>query len=126
MSDQETPSTLYHRLGAEAGIEALIRRFYDRVLSDPQLSGFFKDSSLERVQRMQREFFSAALDGPHRYSGLALTRVHHNRGITGEHFNLFGQHLLATLEMIGVAPDDIREVVHRISVYKNDITGESY
>jgi hemoglobin len=81
---------------------------------------------LEKLRRMQREFIGAALDGPQAYSGLDLSWAHAGRGITTEHFNQFAQHLLTTLEEIGVAPDDMQEVVHRISVHKNDITGEGY
>ena len=58
--------------------------------------------------------------------GLDLAWVHHGRGITNTHFNQFFQHLLAALEELGAATDDVSEVVHRISVYKNQITGDAY
>lgn len=119
-------ASLYERLGGEPGIEGLVRRFYDRVLADPQLAPFFTNTALEKLLVMQREFFGAALDGPQTYSGLALSWAHAGRGITTEHFNRYAQHLLAALEEIGVTTDDIREVVHRISVHKNDVTGEAY
>jgi hypothetical protein len=34
--------------------------------------------------------------------------------------------MLETLEAHGVAEADIREVVHRVAMLKNDINGESY
>lgn len=118
--------TLYERLGGESGIEDLMRRFYVKVTADPLLAPFFVNVSLEKLHRLQSEFMGAALGGPQVYSGLELSWVHAGRGITTRHFNQFAQHLLATLEEIGVAADDVREVVHRISVHKNDITGEAY
>jgi hemoglobin len=119
-------ATLYERLGGEQGIEGLIQRFYARVLADPQLAPFFGNTAMEKLLVMQREFFGAALGGPQTYSGLALSWAHAGRGITSAHFNRYTQHLVATLEQIGIVPDDIREVMHRVSMHRNDITGEAY
>ena len=118
--------TLYDRMGGEAGVAAMLDQFYARVLADPELAGFFKDASLDKLLRMQKEFFGAALGGPQSYGGLDLSWAHAGRGITSQHFNFYAQHLLATLESLGLPPDDVRETVHRISVHKNDITGEGY
>jgi len=119
-------SILYERLGGAAGVQRFLREFYDRLLRDQRIAGFFRDVPLSNLIRMQTEFFTAALDGPQAYSGRRLTEVHAGRGITAEHFNIFCQHLLETLEAHGVAAADIREVVHRVAMLKNDITGESY
>lgn len=119
-------SSLYERLGAAAGIETLVERFYARVVADPMLAPFFRNTSMEKLFRMQRELMGAALGGPQTYGGTDLAWAHHGRGITAAHFNQFFQHLLETLKDLGTAPDDMTEVVHRISVYKNRITGEAY
>jgi hemoglobin len=121
-----TVATLYERLGGEIGVERLILKLYERVLADPALAPFFRGAAMEKLQRMQREFLGAALGGPQVYGGLALSWVHAGRGIATEHFNHFGRHLLTALEDMSVAPEDVREVVHRISALKNDITGEAY
>lgn len=118
--------TLYDRLGGEPGIAGLVIRFYARVLTDSKLAPFFQNTSLDKLMHMQREFFGAALGGPQSYSGLDLSRAHVGRGITAEDFNRFSQHLATTLQESGVSEDDLREVIHRIAVHKNDITGEAY
>jgi hemoglobin len=119
-------STLYDRLGAAAGVQRFLHEFYDRLLRDQRLAGFFRDVPMSNLIRMQAEFFAAALDGPQAYAGRRLTEVHAGRNITAEHFNCFCQHLLETLEAHGAEAADIREVVHRVALLKNDITGESY
>lgn len=118
--------TLYDRIGGEDGVAALLDQFYARVLADPELADFFNDTSIDKLLRMQREFFGAALGGPQSYGGLDLSWAHSGRGITSHHFNCYAQHLLATLETLGISADDVRETVHRIAVHKNDITGEGY
>jgi hemoglobin len=117
---------LYEKLGGEAGIESLIIAFYVRVMADPTLAPFFRNSSVEKLHAMQKEFFSMALGGPVKYSGCPLAHVHHGRGITGKHFSLFVNHLLATLEDMGTDEAESNEVIDRINSYANEITGVSY
>ncbi len=76
-------SSLYDRLGGAAAIDGLIEAFYVRVLADPKLAPFFKDTPMERLRAMQTQFFSMALGGPVEYTGRSMSQVHHGRGITG-------------------------------------------
>lgn len=122
----ETPATLYDRLGGAAGVESLIEAFYVRVLADSELAPFFRDSSIERLRKMQTEFFNRALGGPMGYSGLPLAHVHHGRGITRHHFTLFVGHLLETLKDYGCEDKETDEVIEHINTFANEITGTSY
>jgi len=121
---EETRTTLYERLGGQAGIAILIDRFYDRVVVDPELSVFFGNAPVDRIRAMQKEFFAAALEGPQNYSGLALTRAHTGLGIKSAHFARYVNVLLDTLKEIGVKPRDIDAVVGRISIYADDILSQ--
>ncbi|RUL88610.1 group I truncated hemoglobin [Tautonia sociabilis] len=118
-------ATLYDRIGGEATVARVIDDFYRRVLDDPELEPFFRHASMESLRRMQREFFGAALDGPQRYSGLALSHAHQDRGITVHHFNRFTQHLLQTLRDVGLEQAEVTEVIDRINTYADDIVGRS-
>lgn len=115
---------LFERVGGEQAIGELIHEFYDRVLADPELKPFFKSTSIEKLQRMQREFFSAALDGPITYTGRPLSHVHHGRGITKHHFSLYVGHLLDTLQGRGIDDKDVQDIISRINTYANEITGD--
>ena len=116
--------TLYEEIGGQETVERVINEFYDRVLKDPELAPFFENTSMDRLRHMQQEFFAAALDGPASMSEIDLAYAHSGRGIKQSHFNHFVQHLLATLESIGVDSNQQMEVIRRISTYVNDITGE--
>lgn len=116
--------TLFERVGGEQKIEEFIHEFYDRVLADPELKPFFKNTSMDKIRRMQREFFSAALDGPITYSGRPLNHIHHGRGITQNHFALYVGHLLDTLQVQGINEQDVQAIISRINTYVNDITGD--
>lgn len=121
MSDEPT---LYDRIGGERTIHNLIDNFYDRVLDDDELAGFFAHTSMEKLRHMQKEFFAAALDGPVEYGGSELAVVHQGRGITRHHFTRFVDHLIETLQSIGVSEHDIDEIIPRIALYVNPITGQ--
>ena len=120
----EKIETLYDRIGGQLAIRELLHDFYDSVLADPELEPFFRKTSMEKLRRMQQEFFSTALDGPITYTGRPLSQVHHGRGITKHHFALFIGHLLNTIERRGINEQDVQYIIGRISTYANEITGE--
>ncbi|MCL4104603.1 UNVERIFIED_CONTAM: hypothetical protein GTU68_004557 [Idotea baltica] len=101
----------------------MVESFYVRVMADPELSPFFKDVPMERLDRMQREFFGAATGGPIVYSGKPLSHVHHNMGIKVRHFQRFTEHLIETLEEIGIDNREISDLISRVNVYADEITG---
>ena len=117
--------TLFERVVGEQAITGFIHDFYDRVVADPELKPFFKHTSMDKLRRMQREFFSAALDGPITYSGRPLSHVHHGRGITKHHFALYVNHLLDTLRDRRIDDQDVNDIIGRINTYVGEITGES-
>lgn len=119
-------STLYDRLGGDAGIESLVIAFYVRVLADPELAPFFRDTEIEKLHVMQREFFAMALGGPVTYSGRPIAHVHHGRGITAKHFARFSACLLQTLEDLGVSAEESEDVIARLNRHVNEVTGVSY
>lgn len=107
-------------------ISALIPAFYVRVLADPGLSPFFSHTALDKLHAMQREFFVMATGGPIQYSGRPLAHAHHGRGITRQHFSQFTSHLVETLLDMGVTQEEADEVIERINMMANEITGTSY
>ena len=116
--------TLFERVGGEQMIAEVVDDFYERVLADPELKPFFRNTSMDKLRRMQREFFGAALDGPISYSGKPLSHVHHGRGITKHHFTRYVSHLLDTLRDRGINDQDVTDIISRISTYADEITGD--
>ncbi len=117
--------TLYHRIGGEPTIAQLITAFYQHVLSDPMLSPFFEHTSIEKLQSMQKAFFSIALGGPAPDAKISLYEAHRGRGIERRHLTRFTEHLLATLKEIGIEEDDAMRVYDRISTYSDEVLGET-
>lgn len=119
-------TSLYERIGGQETIDSLIPAFYSRVLADPELAPFFKDTSMEKLHHMQRQFFTMALGGPTTYTGRPLAHAHHGLGIRAQHFGRFVSHLVETLRDIDVPPEDTDGVIAHIDTLANEITGASY
>ena len=105
-------------------IADVVDDLYDRVLADTELKPFFANTSMDKLRCMQREFFSAALDGPITYTGKPLSHVHHGMDITKHHFTLFVNHLLDTLRYYGISDQDVSDIISRINTYADEITGD--
>lgn len=121
----ESSSSVYQRIGGEPGISRLVDQFYLRVFEDPELAPFFARASVDRLKAMQREFFAQALGGPFLYSGRPLNEVHHGRGITLHHFQLFTGHLLDTLANFHLSPEEIDRIISRLNVEVDQIIGRA-
>lgn len=113
--------TLYDRIGGAPAIEQLVGRFYWRVLGDPLLQAYFDRVAMDKLRRMQFEFFAAALGGPVRYSGRPVIHAHQGHGITREAFQAFVEHLFATLRDHDLDDDDRYAIIARINTYADDV-----
>jgi hemoglobin len=119
----EKQATLFDRIGGENGVKNLVRSFYERVLKDSELAPFFEDASIDRLYRMQYEFFAAALGGPVAYSGLSIHKAHFGLGIEREHFSRFVNHLIDTLKAWQFSEKEIHSLISRVNTYADDVTG---
>ena len=95
-------TSIYEQIGGADALEAVVAEFYDRVLADDELAGFFSGTNMARLRGKQAEFFAAALGGPDPYTGAPMRQVHQGRGITVHHFNLVAGHLADSLSAAGV------------------------
>jgi hemoglobin len=117
--------SLFDRIGGDVAVARLVEAFYDRVLADPELAPFFAVTPMEKLVRMQHEYFAAALGGPEAYSGSALRAAHAGRAIGQRHYARFAGHLLDTLDEMLADPDDIAEITNRLTIHTDDILGDA-
>lgn len=116
--------TLYERIGGQPTIKKLITAFYKKVFSDPQLGPFFVHTSIDKLTRMQEDFFSIALDGPPPEQEILIREAHQGRGIERKHLTRFTDHLLATLKDVGIDEEGASDIVARIATYSEEILGD--
>jgi hemoglobin len=118
--------SLYQRIGGAPVVERLIASLYERVDADAELAPFFAKTPMDRLRRMQCEFFAVALDAEPELGAWDLSRAHSGRGVTAEHYTRFVAHLLDALVAVGVSLEDACAVASRLSVVQRDVTGDAY
>jgi len=123
MRPTESEATLFDRIGGVDGLTRMVGRFYARVLGDKTLRPYFKGVQLDKLYRMQFEFFSVALGGPTAYSGRTLHHAHRGLGISREHFQAFVEHLFEALKDFPLSADERYAIISRINTYVDDIIG---
>jgi hemoglobin len=114
-------STIYEQIGGHEALETVVEDFYDRVLADPELAGFFTGTNMSRLKGKQVEFFAAALGGPEPYTGAPMRQVHQGRGITMHHFDLVAEHLSASLTAAGVPETIVEQILGAIAPLSSEI-----
>src|ERR1700757_3810345 len=93
--------SIFELIGGEPALAAVVDDFYERVLADPQLAGFFAGANMPKLKGRQVEFFAAALGGPDVYQGAGMREVHAGRGIGQADFDKVAFHLTAALAAAG-------------------------
>lgn len=114
-------TTLLEQLGGREAVEMVVAGFYEKVLADPLLKGYFRGVQMSRLYKNQADFFCAALGDPEAYHGRDMRSVHAGMGIGDEEFDAVARHLSATLTEAGVAQEQVNEVISLIAPLRRDI-----
>jgi hemoglobin len=122
---------LYERLGGEKGIAAIVDDFVTRALADPRVNwerkgvesgGFLgvREKSMywnptgDNVAKLKKhlgQFLALATGGPPTYEGKEMKAAHAGMTITNPEFDASIGDLKATLDKLGVAVDEQKELL---------------
>jgi len=117
--------SIYESIGGEEALVAVVDDFYDRVLADQRLNGFFAGAPMSRLKGRQVEFFGQVLGGPMSYQGASMRQAHVGRGIQQEHFELVAGHLTDSLRAAGVPEVTIIEIIGMVAPLADDIVSSA-
>ncbi|WP_052396930.1 group I truncated hemoglobin [Streptomyces sp. NRRL F-5123] len=117
----EQDPTVFDAIGGAPAVEAVVDLFYDKVLADPELAGWFEGRDMERLKRHQRLFVGQALGAREPYPGRTMERAHQGLAITGAAFDLVVGHLAAALAEAGVDAPTIGTVAAALLPLKDAV-----
>jgi hemoglobin len=103
--------SVYQAIGGRAAVAAAVEGFFERLLADPVLSGFFPQGAGPKHRAYLVTVLGEALGGPERYRGPDLAGAHHGLGITNADFDRTAGHLAATLGSLGVPGHLVEHIV---------------
>ncbi len=79
--------SLYTTLGEKAGITALMDDFVDRLLADPVIGHFFKDTKPANLKEQLRDQVCLLSGGPCQYEGDTMKAAHADLAVRKSDFN---------------------------------------
>ncbi|WP_229819546.1 group I truncated hemoglobin [Kushneria pakistanensis] len=94
---QATSSTLYQRLGGEAGIHDIVTHFLINVADDPRIVGYFAHTNIDHLADSLEQYLCELSDGPCTYEGPSMARAHQHMGLTDASFNALVDNLQRAL-----------------------------
>ncbi len=106
-------------------ISAVVDRFYDRVLDDPELSPFFERTNVAWLRKHLALYIAFVAGGPAEYRGRDRKTVHERLAIQPVHFDRVADHLTAALDSLDVSPSLFNEVIALVAPLKADIVTTS-
>lgn len=118
--DRTRERTIYDDVGDD-GVRAAVDLFYEKVLADTRINGYFDGISVPRLKAHQRAFITAVVGGPNAYAGRSMRDAHHHLKITSPHFDVVVEHLVATLAELGVPEEQIGGVAPSVLALRDDI-----
>ncbi|GAB3935556.1 group I truncated hemoglobin [Micromonospora vulcania] len=113
VTEETAPASHYDRIGGASSVKAAVELFYDKVLADPELAGYFADVDMVGQRRHLSLMLTVVLGGPNEYAGRGLAEAHQPLNIPVEHYVRVGGYLDATLRELGV-PADILAAVQTV------------
>lgn len=120
-AEHDVPASDYERIGGAPAVRQVVQRFYDRVLADEDLAGFFTGVDMTGLKRHQAQMISHVLGGPVAYEGRELRAAHAGMAIEPGHFAAVVDHLVAALDEAGAPPDVVSRVVTALAGTEQDV-----
>jgi hemoglobin len=121
---QEQAVSDYVKVGGGPAVTAVVDYFYENVIADPQLTGYFEGVDLSRLKRHQVLLVSQVLGGPAQYDGRDLAAAHAGLGVTSGDFDRVVEHLVEAMEKFQVPPDIIGRVGTVLAGTEPDIVAD--
>jgi len=112
--------SLYSQLGGKANIAAVVEKFYERILEDPDLQEFFEKSNMAWLKTRQTQFLTQALGGPAEFKGRDLKSAHAELLVERYQFERAATHLAEALAELGVPPEVVDGVTEKIAALDSE------
>jgi hemoglobin len=94
--------SLYRAFGGEPGLRALMDDFVNRLVIDPRIGSFFKNTNLNRLKEQLAAQLCAVSGGPCKYSGVDMKTAHGAMGVDKSNFNALVEVLQQSMDAKGI------------------------
>jgi two-component system, chemotaxis family, sensor kinase CheA len=120
--------SLFERMGGQNTIDALIDKFFDKVLVDKRVKIFFEGVDTERLRNKEKSYWAFALGGESQYTGKALGEAHRallDKGLADKHFEAMIEIFNTTLCEMDIPDDLVQEACQTALSTRDEILGKA-
>ncbi|RDI71376.1 group I truncated hemoglobin [Halopelagius longus] len=115
--------SVYRQIGGKEAVKAVVDDFYERVLSDERLVGYFDGMDMQELRAHQVQFISSVAGGPVDYSA-DMYEAHAHLDITEADFDAVADHLERALRENGVGDDNVEAIMSEVAALKDPIVAD--
>jgi hemoglobin len=115
-------TTIFDEIGGAPAVNTVVEAFYERLLADPDLIGYFEGRDVARLKAHQRALVTVALGGASEaYTGKMMHPAHAGLAITHEAFDKVLDHLAAVLSEAGVPMVTTAKILAILQPLRTDV-----
>lgn len=120
-TDSMATSSLYERLGKNAGIARLVEAILDRHIANPRVKNRFASHDPAEMKRKATEFMCAGMGGPEKYTGKGVLEVHRHMNINGDEFMAVMDDVMKALADLKIGEREQQEVIAAFMSMRDEI-----
>jgi hemoglobin len=120
-TEQPATASFYERIGGGPALQLAVGEFYELVVADEELKGFFAETDMAQLKKHQAALLASVLGGPSAYAGRDMVDAHAGLGITEHQFLLVRDYLVSVLWKLHVPVDIIDAVTSTVLSLKGSI-----
>ena len=113
--------SIYQAFGGQPGLVRLMDDFVPRVMADPRLQPFFKDTHLTNLKKQLVSQLCMVSGGPCKYAGADMKSVHADFEIRKGDFNALVEVLQQAMDAQGIAFTAQNRLLARLAPMHRDI-----
>ncbi|TDJ45443.1 MAG: group 1 truncated hemoglobin [Gammaproteobacteria bacterium] len=113
--------SLYESIGGAAAVDAAVDLFYEKVLADEWISGYFETVNMARQRNKQKAFLTFAFGGQNNYTGKDMRKAHAHMNLSEGDFDAVLENLGAALQELNVPEDLIARAAAVAMSVKDDV-----
>jgi len=113
--------SIYQAFGGQPGLVKLMDGFVPRLMADPRLQPFFKDTNLKNLKEQLVSQLCMVSGGPCKYAGADMKSVHAEFEIRKGDFNALVEVLQQAMDAQGIAFTAQNRMLARLAPMHRDI-----